>query len=76
MTTLLTAEDLERFRAGTHCELHRVLGAHRETQSRVHFAVWAPGAKGVSVMGEWNGWDPGACPLQARWDGTCYGTGH
>jgi 1,4-alpha-glucan branching enzyme len=35
-----------------------------------HFAVWAPNAAAVSVIGEWNGWDGGAAPLQPRSDGS------
>src|SRR5690606_14035946 len=31
----------------------------------VHFAVWAPNADSVSVIGDWNGWDPATNPLQA-----------
>jgi 1,4-alpha-glucan branching enzyme len=68
MTSLLTAEDLERFRAGTHCELHRVLGAHRQTPSRVHFAVWAPNAERVDLLGDFNDWRRGEHTLERRAD--------
>src|ERR1700691_2273506 len=35
-----------------------------------HFAVWAPNAAAVSVVGEWNGWRAGEDMLAARWDGS------
>ena len=68
MTSLLTAEDLERFRDGTHCDLHRVLGAHRQTPSRVHFAVWAPNAERVDWIGDFNEWRRGDHVLARRAD--------
>ena len=53
---------------GTHKQLWRVLGAntkiHQGTEG-VHFAVWAPNAKLVSVVGDFNDWDGGRnsmCP--------------
>ena len=45
---------------GTHLRLHDKLGAHlieHEGARGVHFAVWAPGARRVSVIGDWNDWD-------------------
>lgn len=45
---------------GTHGHLWRALGAHvmtHEDVSGTHFAVWAPNAKRVSVVGDFNGWD-------------------
>jgi 1,4-alpha-glucan branching enzyme len=68
MTSFLTSEDIERFRAGTHTELYKVLGAHRRPDGRTHFAVWAPNAERVSVIGDFNGWRPGDCPLASRSD--------
>jgi 1,4-alpha-glucan branching enzyme len=68
MTSLLTAEDLERFRDGTHCELHRVLGAQRQSPSRVHFAVWAPNAERVDLIGDFNTWRRGTHALARRAD--------
>ncbi len=68
MSSLLTAEDLEQFRDGAHCELYRVLGAHPDGSGGVRFAVWAPNAERVSVVGEWNGWRAGATPLTRRTD--------
>ena len=46
--------------SGRHLDLYRVLGAHPRTidgVSGVTFAVWAPNARRVSVVGDWNGWD-------------------
>ena len=50
---------------GSHLELWKVLGAHPLTSdgiAGVHFAVWAPSARGVSVVGDFNHWDGGATP--------------
>ncbi len=62
--------DLHLFNEGSHLRLWEKLGAHilhggtRGGQgSAVHFAVWAPNAAYVSVIGEFNGWDRGKHPL-------------
>ncbi|HYW06325.1 MAG TPA: 1,4-alpha-glucan branching protein GlgB [Longimicrobium sp.] len=52
--------DLHLIGEGTHHRLYDVLGAHpdvREEVAGVRFAVWAPGARRVSVVGDWNQWD-------------------
>jgi 1,4-alpha-glucan branching enzyme len=57
---LLTADDLHLFNEGTHLRLADRLGAHpvREgNEPGTHFAVWAPNAEQVSVIGDFNGWD-------------------
>ena len=49
------------FGQGTHYEIFKKLGAHPVTDGEkkgVYFAVWAPNAKSVSVIGEFNNWDP------------------
>lgn len=54
------------FGKGRHYELYRKMGAHKVVQdgtAGVYFAVWAPHAKAVSVVGEFNGWDPKADPM-------------
>ena len=54
---------------GAHRRLWHVLGAHtieHEGQAGVHFAVWAPNARRVSVIGDFNGWNPTAHPMRAR----------
>jgi 1,4-alpha-glucan branching enzyme len=60
--------DLYLLDTGRHLDLHRVLGAHR-TRSGFRFAVWAPRARAVSVVGDWNGWDPATTPLARVLDG-------
>jgi len=68
-TSRLTKDDLYLFNEGTHCHLHDKLGAHvMEVEGRqgVYFAVWAPGAVYVAVVGAFNEWDRGAHPLRRR----------
>ena len=60
--------DLHLIAEGTHDELWGVLGAHvREVDgvAGVAFAVWAPSARSVSVVGDWNGWDGAAHPMRS-----------
>ena len=54
---------------GRHERLYDVLGAHVREEG-VSFAVWAPNARAVAVVGDFNDWQPGAHPLVAREDGT------
>ena len=57
---VLTDFDLHLFGEGTHLRIFEKLGAHRITvgaTTGVHFAVWAPNADRVSVIGDFNGWD-------------------
>ncbi|MFO0582732.1 MAG: 1,4-alpha-glucan branching protein GlgB [Anaeromyxobacter sp.] len=52
--------DLHLFNEGTNHRAYRTLGAHLTTvdgQPGTSFAVWAPNAERVSVIGDWNGWD-------------------
>ena len=54
------------FGQGTHYDIYRKLGAHPVTQNRkkgVYFAVWAPNAQAVSVIGEFNDWDTETSPM-------------
>jgi 1,4-alpha-glucan branching enzyme len=68
MTTLaahpsgLTGHDLYLFREGTHTRLYEKLGAHVGPDA-TRFAVWAPNAESVAVVGDFNGWDPRAHPM-------------
>ena len=49
---------------GTHRRLWEALGAHVDgVAGATRFAVWAPSAQRVSVVGDWNGWDGGADPM-------------
>jgi 1,4-alpha-glucan branching enzyme len=79
----LTDDDLHLFNEGTHLRLWERLGSHPTTvdgQPGVHFAVWAPNASRVSVIGDFNDWDPDATPLAPRgvsgiWEGFVAGVG-
>jgi 1,4-alpha-glucan branching enzyme len=71
--SLLTDTDVHLFNEGTHHDLWKKLGAHI-VPGGVIFAVWAPNAARVSVIGEFNDWNYDAHPLQARggsgiWEG-------
>lgn len=55
------------FGQGTHYDVYKKLGAHPTTYRRrkgVYFAVWAPNAQSVSVVGEFNEWDTEANPMK------------
>jgi 1,4-alpha-glucan branching enzyme len=67
---VLTDQDIYLFREGTHSQLHSRLGCMLLPGGGAHFAVWAPNASAVSVIGEWNGWRAGEDMLAARWDGS------
>jgi 1,4-alpha-glucan branching enzyme len=61
--------DLSRFAAGSHIHAHRFLGAQMRTIAGVRgvrFAVWAPNAERVSVVGTFNHWDGRYNPMSAR----------
>ena len=63
--------DIYLFREGSHCRLYNFLGAHpmlHQGTAGVLFAVWAPGAREVSVMGDFNGWNRESHKLAPRWD--------
>ena len=81
--TLLTPDDLFLFNEGTHCRLYQKLGSHPanlEGQQGCYFAVWAPNAERVSIMGDFNGWSKHSHPLSSRgqsgiWEGFVPGIG-
>jgi 1,4-alpha-glucan branching enzyme len=60
--TALSGHDLYLFREGTHSRLYEKLGAHVVADA-VEFAVWAPNAASVAVIGDFNGWDPRRHPM-------------
>ncbi len=75
--SLLTEDDLFLFNEGTHFQIHTKLGAHpcrMGDVSGTFFAVWAPNANWVSVIGDFNGWETARHPLRPRgssgiWEG-------
>ena len=72
-----TEMDQYLFGQGTHYEIYNKLGAHATTQNRrkgVYFAVWAPNAQAVSVIGEFNEWDEQANPMERVGDIGVYET--
>ncbi|TNF54365.1 1,4-alpha-glucan branching protein GlgB [bacterium] len=71
--SLLSDHDIYLFKEGNHFNLYEKLGSHLSTQKGVEgvsFAVWAPNAESVSVIGDFNGWDRASHPLSVRWDGS------
>ena len=80
---MITAQDLHLFNEGSHLRIYEKLGAHLDVRNGVagvSFAVWAPDAERVSVMGDFNGWDRESCPLAPRessgiWEGFVVGVG-
>ncbi len=69
--SLFTDFDIELFKAGKHFRLYEKMGAHLteiDGVKGVYFAVWAPAAKAVSVIGDFNYWIEGEHPLNIRWD--------
>ncbi|MFO0928642.1 MAG: 1,4-alpha-glucan branching protein GlgB [Gemmataceae bacterium] len=72
--------DLYLFNMGEQRHAHRFLGAHL-VDGGVRFAVWAPNAARVAVVGSFNGWNPDAHPLTQRgttgvWEGIVPGLQH
>jgi len=73
--SLLTDDDLYLFNEGSHFRLYEHLGAHLLGERGARFAVWAPNARFVSVVGDFNGWDATRDALRPRgqsgiWEGT------
>ena len=67
----LTEHDIYLFKQGNHFDLPDKLGSVAMTvegEAGVHFAVWAPNARSVSVVGDFNGWEPGRHPMAVRHD--------
>lgn len=60
-------QDLHLFREGTHGRLYRRFGC-TAAGGDARFAVWAPNAQAVSVIGDFNGWQRDAAPAKARSD--------
>ncbi len=68
---LITKQDTEKFRNGIHYTVYEKLGAHPMALDGVqgtYFAVWAPGALRVSVVGDFNSWDGRVHQMRRLWD--------
>lgn len=69
--TLFTDQDIYLFKEGKHYKLYEKFGSHsveREGVKGVYFSVWAPNAKKVSVVGNFNNWNHREHILFPRWD--------
>lgn len=62
----LGPQDGYLFAEGTHSRLYERLGCHLQPTGGADFAVWAPNAESVSVIGDWNGWSGEADWLESR----------
>lgn len=72
---MITSYDQHLFNEGAHYRLHQKLGAHLEERDGVRgvrFAVWAPEAREVSLMGDFNGWQAGKIPLDRLEDSSIW----
>jgi 1,4-alpha-glucan branching enzyme len=77
--SIFSKDDVFLFNEGTHYQLYQHMGAHlsgEKEETKVHFAVWAPNAESVSVIGDFNNWQPDTHPLKqihmgsGIWEGT------
>ena len=69
--SLFTDFDVDLFKSGKHFKLYEKFGAHPiklDGVSGVYFSVWAPSAKSVSVIGDFNNWNGTDYLLDVRWD--------
>ena len=69
--SLFTDFDINLFKGGKHYRLYDKLGSHPikvDGVAGTYFAVWAPSAKSISVIGDFNYWDGTAHQLNVRWD--------
>ncbi|MBR1470234.1 MAG: 1,4-alpha-glucan branching protein GlgB [Lachnospiraceae bacterium] len=76
-TVFISDADQYVFGQGTHYEIYKKLGAHpctKDGKKGVFFAVWAPHAQAVHVVGNFNGWDVNATPMKKIGEGGIYKT--
>lgn len=69
--SLISEYDIHLFKEGKHFHLYKKLGSHPmefNGISGVYFALWAPNAKNVSVIGDFNHWNKNANPMKSRRD--------
>ena len=69
--SLISDYDIHLFKEGKHFHLYKKFGSHlmnKNGESGVYFALWAPNANHVSVIGDFNEWKKMAHPMQARPD--------
>ena len=73
----ISEADQYLFAQGTHYDIYKKLGAHVSEENGkkgMYFAVWAPNAKAVHVIGTFNNWDETAHPLEKLGPGGIYST--
>ena len=71
--SLLTDHDIYLFKEGNHFRLYDKLGSHLMTvdgKEGAYFALWAPNAREITVMGDFNRWNKESHRLMPRWDGS------
>ncbi|MCZ2337272.1 MAG: hypothetical protein LC127_03555 [Chitinophagales bacterium] len=71
--TLFTDFDISLFKVGKHYHLYEKMGAHPMTLNGVkgcYFAVYAPNAYSLYVVGDFNRWKQEGYKLYSRWDGS------
>lgn len=76
-TVFISDADQYVFGQGTHYEIYKKLGSHfckKGKEDGVFFAVWAPNAKEVYVIGEFNDWDESAAPMERLGEGGIFAT--
>lgn len=67
VTPFITEFDQYLFGQGVHYEIYKKMGAHaaeKDGQKGTYFAVWAPNAKSVSLVGDFNDWDTEVTPME------------
>jgi 1,4-alpha-glucan branching enzyme len=83
--SLISDDDVYLFNEGTHFDIHTKLGAHpcqgKDGNAGICFAVWAPNARSVSIVGNFNNWDESSHRLRPRgssgiWEGFVPGMGN